>query len=126
MREFDTGATRNTSDGKLGFVRALCPLVLERYVKYLDKHREQADGKFRPFDNWKKGIPDDVYLDSLGRHFFDVWKDHGKYIHKYRLSGEDVEDSLCAVMFNAMGLLHNQLLKGAKHEEPKKEDSPVA
>ena len=101
MRNFDSGATRDTVSGKLSYVKALSPIVLRRYVEYLGKHRVQADGKLRDWDNWKQGIPKDVYLDSLGRHFVDVWLNEG-----------DIEESLCAVIFNAMGMLFERLNEG--------------
>ncbi len=102
MRSFDTGAVRDTLDGKLSYMRALSPEVLRRYVEYLDRHRTCADGTLRDFDNWKKGIPLDVYADSLLRHTFDVWQ--------FVLGNEPSEmttldDLLCAVIFNASGML---------------------
>jgi hypothetical protein len=108
-RAFSTGATRDTIDGKLSFYKALSPVVLERYVQYLGKHRLQSDGKLRDWDNWKKGIPVDTYCDSLLRHTHDVWKlTQGGTAHDNH--GEvDVEDALCAVLFNAMGCLYEIL-----------------
>ena len=32
IRKFDTGATRDTLEGKLSYVKALSPIVLQRYV----------------------------------------------------------------------------------------------
>lgn len=110
MRKFVTGATRDTDEGKLSYVKGLSPIVLRRYLQYLDAHRTQADGNRRTFDNWKNGIHKDIYLDSLGRHMIDVWlildgfsteDNHGPVI---------IEDALCGVLFNTMGMLH-ELLK---------------
>jgi len=101
MRNFDTGALRDTLDGKLSFSKGLCPKVLEDYLKYLDKHRNLPDGSKREFDNWKKGIPKDVYLDSLIRHVWAVWLLMLEFDEIVTL-----KDSLHGVMFNTMGLLY--------------------
>jgi len=104
MRTFDTGATRNDDTAKLDYEGFLSPLVLQRYAEYMHKHRQQADGKLRDSDNWQKGIPISAYMKSLWRHFMDVWRQYREQ------SGEDtLEDSLCAMLFNAMGMLHETL-----------------
>jgi hypothetical protein len=105
IRSFESGATRDTSKGKLSYVKGLSAKVLHRYMQYLQKHRLQANGQMREFDNWKKGIPQEVYLDSLVRHTMDlvrlsegaeVGDNHGPVTE---------EDLLCAIMFNAQGKL---------------------
>lgn len=101
MREFETGATRDTDEGKYDYEGFLSPLVIERYAEYMHKHRKQADGKMRDSDNWQKGIPITQYIKSLWRHFFAVWKGHRH--------GTISEDDLCAVIFNGMGALHEIL-----------------
>lgn len=105
MREFETGATRDTDEGKYDYEGFLSPLAIERYAEYMHKHRKQADGKMRDSDNWQKGIPITQYIKSLWRHFFAVWKGH-------RL-GAIQGDDLCAVIFNSMGALH-EILKTEK------------
>jgi hypothetical protein len=78
------------------------------------KHSIQADGTLRASDNWQKGIPLTAYCKSLWRHFMDVWT-----IHRYRLTREitsygeqdQLEEALCAVIFNASGYLHEVLKK---------------
>ena len=105
IRQFESGATRDTAKGKLDFTRALCPLVLERYVQYLDKHRLQPDGSYREFDNWKKGLPMRESFSSMGRHYTDVWKMIEGY-RAYDNHGEcNIEDSLSAIIFNASTML---------------------
>lgn len=101
MRTFDTGATRDSDDGKLDYEGFLSPLVLQRYAEYMNQHRKQADGKLRDSDNWQKGIPIKQYLKSLWRHFTDVWM----LVRGYRVS-VTLEDALCACLFNVMGMLH--------------------
>lgn len=104
MRTFETGATRNVDDNKLDYEGFLSPIALERYAQYLHKHRFQADGKVRDSDNWQKGIPFNVYMKSLFRHFMDLWK-----LHRGYTADESLEDALCAVIFNAQGYLHENL-----------------
>lgn len=109
IRTFDTGATRDTTQGKLDYVKALSPIVLRRYVQYLDKHRLQPDGNMRDFDNWKKGIPQETYHSSLGRHFFDAWLLTEGYATEDNHGPVKIEDALCAQLFNIMGRLHEIL-----------------
>lgn len=101
MRQFETGATRDTDSGKLDFEGFLSPLVLERYAEYMHTKRHLSDGSLRDSDNWQRGIPVPVYMKSLWRHFFSVWKSYRK--------GPVQEEELCALLFNAMGMLHETL-----------------
>lgn len=110
VRTFGSGATRDTDKDKLNYIKALDPLVLQTYVEYLGKHRVQSDGNLRDWDNWKKGIDKQTYLESEDRHHraiwllsqgYDVYDNHGPVTEK---------DALCGVIFNAMGRLY-ELLK---------------
>lgn len=101
MREFETGATRDDETGKLDYEGFLCPRVLVRYAEYMNAHREQADGKLRDSDNWQKGIPQKAYMKSAWRHFVQWWT-------AWR-EGRVDEDAICALIFNAMGFLHEHL-----------------
>ena len=111
MKKFESGATRSVEGGRPSYVRALSPIVLKMYVEYLGRHRKQADGTMRDWDNWKGGMPKARYLDGLGRHNMNVW------LLMHGFSAEDnhgpvtLENSLYGVMFNSMGMLH-ELLKG--------------
>jgi len=111
MREFDTGATRDTDAGKPDYEGFLSPLVLERYGEYMNKNRVQADGKVRDSDNWQKGIPMDAYMKSGWRHFFDWWLHHRGHGDPMT-EEEDMEEAVCALLFNAMGYLHEHLSVG--------------
>ena len=106
MRKFDTGATRDNDDGKLDFEGFLSPFALERFGQFMHAHRKQADGELRDSDNWQRGIPVEAYMKSLLRHVFALWKIHrgGKATDE---KGQrcDQQDELCAIVFNAMGLL---------------------
>jgi len=101
MRKFNTGATRDSEDNKNDYEGFLSPLVIERFGDYMTKHRVQPDGNLRDSDNWQKGIPKDAYMKSMWRHFLSVWKGHR--------SGSVPQEELCALLFNVMGLLHEEL-----------------
>ena len=104
MRTFSSGATRDEEAEKMDYEGFLSPLVLQRYAAYMHRHRKQADGQLRDSDNWQKGIPRDVYMKSLWRHFMDLW-----LAHRGETAGQSEEESLCAILFNAMGYLHEQM-----------------
>ncbi len=110
VRKFDTGADRDTDTHKIDPAKALSPLVLERYSEYLRAHAVRHDGTVREADNWKKGIPRGAYLSSLMRHVLNVWTIEDGFVAADS-DGEVVEyeEALCGVLFNAMGLLHENL-----------------
>lgn len=116
IREFKTGATRDGVEDKLNYVKALSPIVLQRYVKYLGEHRTQSDGTKRDWDNWKKGIPKETYLEGEDRHHRAVWKLLQGYPAFDNHGPVTLEDSLCGVIFNSMGMLFEIL-------EEKKDDA---
>jgi hypothetical protein len=111
MRQFDSGATRDTDQGKNDYEGFLSPLVIERYGNYMTKHRKQADGSLRDSDNWQKGIPKNVYMKSLWRHFMDMWFLHRghKRFDKQRQEDITIDEAICAILFNVMGYLHEYL-----------------
>ncbi len=109
IRTFKTGATRDTDQGKLDYVKALSPIVLRRYVQYLDKHRLQPDGSYRDFDNWKQGMPQEAYISGGGRHFVDTWLLTEGYATEDNHGPVELQDALCAQLFNIMGRLHEIL-----------------
>lgn len=102
-RAFETGATRDTDEGKLDFEGFLSPLVLKRYAEHMHAARKMPDGTMRASDNWQLGIGQDVYMKSLFRHFFAVWETHREW------NDGDIEAELCALIFNASGVLHEVL-----------------
>lgn len=116
VRKFEGGATRDIDDHKPEFGGYLSPIVLRRFGAYMLKHQNTAAGR-RGSDNWKAGMPRRVYLESLLRHTMDVWEgvtdDHIGV-------KPDIEEALCAVIFNAQGLLR-EILKnrnlGEKEDE---------
>lgn len=105
MRNFTTGATRDTDTGKYDYEGFISPVVMEAFAAYMHFNRLQADGNLRGSDNWQNGIPLDVYMKSGWRHFFDWWREHREIETK-----EGVVFALCGLMFNLQGYLH-ELLK---------------
>jgi len=117
VRTFDSGATRDTTQGKLDYVKALSPIVLQRYVQYLDKHRLQPDGNMREFDNWKQGIPIEAYFSGLGRHFIALWLLAQGFPAEDNHGPVMLEDSLAAIIFNCSGWLHEILKAKLQNKE---------
>ena len=104
MRNFDTGATRDSEEGKNDYEGFYSPIVVKRFGDYMTVHRKQADGQLRSADNWQKGIPREAYMKSLWRHFLDLWMQHRGY------TGTDtLENTLCAILFNVQGYLYEIL-----------------
>lgn len=112
VRTFATGATRDTDLGKYDYEGFLSPLVVERYGRYMHRHRQQPDGKMRDSDNWQRGMPRDAYMKSAWRHFVDWWAHHRG---RHEIARDALEEALCAVLFNVMGYLHEIL---AERKEP--------
>lgn len=102
VRKFETGATRDTDNGKHDPEGFLHPLVIERFNEYMHQNRLQKDGSVRDSDNWQKGIPKSAYMKSMWRHFHDIWLHHRGYDHKAK---EPLQIALCGLMFNVMGYL---------------------
>lgn len=103
-RVFTTGATRNNDIDLPDYEGFLSPLVLDAFGRYMHKHRHLKDGSMRASDNWQKGIPLDAYIKSGWRHFMDWWK-----FHRGLQGRDNMEEALCALMFNVMGYLHEHL-----------------
>jgi hypothetical protein len=116
IRQFDSGATRDADVDKYDYEGFLSPIVLRRYAEYMHKHRKQSDGKLRDSDNWQKGIPIIQYMKSKWRHFMDTWSavrlnqdpEQGPLMPE---DLDNLEDSLCAELFNTSGMLLEVLKK---------------
>ena len=118
IRTFDTGATRDKDEHKNDYEGFFSPLVLRRYGDYMQEHRKQKDGSVRASDNWQKGIGLSAFMKSKWRHFMDIWTIFDGYkAIDFDGAEVDLEDALCADLFNTMGYLH-EVLK-AKLEEKK-------
>jgi len=118
MRAFDTGATRDTAEGKLDPEGFTHPKVMEQYYKYMNMNRLQSDGKLRDSDNWQKGIDMTVYMKSLTRHYQEMWQ---TYRTHQRFEGSEMEMSrdkqieymsaMCGIVFNIQGFMLEWLKK---------------
>jgi len=106
-RTFESGATRDTDEGKLDYEGFYTWRVMNRFARYMDAHRIQSDGNLRDSDNWQKGIPLSAYMKSMWRHFMAVWKGY-----RYR---KPSQEDLCALLFNVQGML-NTLLEAEEKE----------
>jgi hypothetical protein len=110
IRKFDTGATRDTDTGKYDYEAFFSPTVLERRAAFMHKNRVQKDGTLRDGDNWQKGIPLDTYAKSEFRHHMEFWQLHRGLPAIDNLGNPvDIEDAICAMMFNLEGYLHEYL-----------------
>lgn len=106
-REFGSGAYRDTDDTKLQFRRCLSHRVLISFAEFMRKHNTMADGTRRDEENWKKGFPQESFMDSKFRHFMTTWKTYEEF--------EAIEvliESLNAELFNTMGWLDLLLRPG--------------
>jgi hypothetical protein len=108
MRSFDTGATRDTAEGKLDYEGFLSPAVLKQFAKYMNMNRLQSDGLLRDSDNWQKGIPQDEYMKSGYRHFYEWWAGH-RYGDSPMIDRKPTMAALCGLLFNVMGYMHEEL-----------------
>lgn len=106
------GATRSDDANKLDFEAFLCPATLKRYAEHLHRYRLLPDGSVRDGDNWQGGVSKDRWIKSLLRHTIDVWLIHRGHDAWHEDRGVDLEDSLCAVLFNAFGYLHTLITHG--------------
>jgi hypothetical protein len=108
IRKFESGATRDTDEGKLKYEGFLNPGVLRRFAEYMHVNRKMRDGSLRDPDNWQKGIEVPAYEDSLVRHVIELW--YKRRCENVWLGNDTTQDVLCAIMFNSMGLLYESLI----------------
>lgn len=106
VRSFDTGATRSADAGRYDPEGFLSPIALERYCEYMQKHRLQPDGSIRDSDNWQKGLPLATYVKGMLRHVLHLWTRHRGYAVQDQKAAADMEEDLCALLFNVQGMLH--------------------
>lgn len=99
--KFKTGAIRDTQEGKEDYVETISWTAMKRYAQYMTEKKK----KYGP-GNFKKGIPIENYEQSLLRHV-------QKYLaNKYEGGNvEKEEDHICAIVFNALGILHEEETK---------------
>lgn len=117
LRKFDGGATRDQNEDKLQYEGFENPLVTKRFAEYMHLHRHLKDGSLRDPDNWQNLFGDDhfqVCVESLVRHVQDIKLHHRGYGDE---ATEDLEESLCAALFNIKAYLLKILLEKRKNVE---------
>lgn len=120
MREYKSGATRDDAEHKIDPEGYLSPLVIKAFSEYMLRHQKTAKG-MRGSDNWQGLFGEehyDVCAKSMWRHFLDFWMFHRGYKGR-----DDMEEALCAILFNSMAYLHKYLVekeRGELSEETKK------
>lgn len=122
-REFESGANRDTEEGKNDPEAALSPAVLLEFAQYMHDHNVKAEGGIRPDDNWQKGIPLDAYMKSLLRHVFDLWLLHrgGTPVRPEDGSVVTWTDALGGTMFNLQGYWFEHLQRSVTADPETKE-----
>lgn len=112
-RLFETGATRDTDQSKLDYEGFLSPQVLRRFAEYMHECRLRnipPGQELRSSDNWQKGIPKEAYMKSMLRHVMELWEQHRADSKHGGNVDKNVEQTvLCAIMFNVMGYLYEDL-----------------
>ena len=103
ITSFDTGAIRDSQEGKPDLIETSSPLADWRYAVYMTgKKKKYGQG------NFKKGIPQSSYLASAARHMVKLraledCKTFGNPIQPWM---EPEEDHAAAIRFNIDGFMH--------------------
>lgn len=123
VRTFSGGATREADTDKLDFEGFFSPAVMYAFGFYMHQHQKQADGQMRASDNWQSGMPRAVLMKSFLRHAMELWFAHRNGVLPPTVNGrterdpQDIEDVLCALMFNVQAYLHECLLDRDRGKE---------
>lgn len=98
LTHFKSGAIRDSLEGKESYGETISWTAFKRYAQYMTSKKEKYGS-----GNFKKGIDIDSYEDSLMRHY-------QKYMENKYEGGqvETNEDHLSAIMFNVMGIMHEE------------------
>lgn len=106
---FDTGAIRDSQEGKEDYIETIAWAAMKRYAQYMtEKKKKYGTG------NFKKGIPISNYEQSLLRHI-------QKYLENKYEGGtiEATEDHLSAMVFNIFGIMYEERKTWKIETEPK-------
>jgi hypothetical protein len=88
IRQFESGATRDTASGKIEYHGFRHPLLEHSFGEYMNKHRIQSNGELRDSNNWWKGWDKEISLQSLCRHLADLEAIHAGYdVYKLKVDG---------------------------------------
>jgi hypothetical protein len=106
-RTFGSGAYRDQDKTKLQYRRCLSHRVLKSFAEFMRKHNTMTDGTRRNEENWKKGFPQESFMDSKFRHFMYSWE-----VYEEFGDIKELIESLNAELFNVMGWLDLLLKPG--------------
>lgn len=115
-RTFASGANRNSAEGKLEYYGFSHPLVETSFAQYMHHHRKLEDGTLRDSDNWWKGFPDRVIIESLLRHIQDIKLLYAGYDVTENGNKVDLEEAINGAKFNLNALMLD-ILKNTKTVE---------
>lgn len=98
ITKFNTGAIRDSQEGKPDFIETISFTAHNRYARYMTGKKQKYGA-----GNFKKGIPIESYERSLLRHI-------DKYFRNKYENGQDepLEDHLAAIRFNVDGIMHEE------------------
>ncbi len=98
ITKFETGAIRDSQDGKEDYIETISWTAIKRLARYMTAKKAKYGA-----GNFKKGIPIDSYEKSLLRHI-------QKYLENKYEDGqvEKEEDHLSAILFNVCGIIHEE------------------
>jgi hypothetical protein len=98
IREFTTGAIRDSDETKEDYCETISWTAFKRYAQYMTGKKQKYGA-----GNFKKGIPITSYEQSLLRHV-------QKYMENKYEGGlvETQEDHLSALVFNIFGIMHEE------------------
>jgi len=113
VQKFKTGAFRDTDTQKINIIGSFSPLVIRRFAEFMRDHNIKNGELQRDESNWKKGMPTKSYMESHARHSLDTWLTFEGY------ENFNIEDLLCADLFNTMGHLHEILVEKLQKKKEK-------
>lgn len=91
VRELESGALRDTDNGKFDYFGFMHPLNDHSFAKYMHEHRFMADGSMRDANNWWAGFGLDVCMQSLTRHIEDLKLIYAGYFVYEKRDGDKAE-----------------------------------
>ena len=107
FRTADSGATRDLDNEKYVYDKFQHPLVVREFACYMHGKRSMPDGTKRNGDNWWKGFPRAWLLESMHRHYMDVWFHLTGHSHH---AEEPIMTALCGLFFNVQALMLEVIL----------------
>ena len=105
-RQFSTGATRDTANGKLEYSRFINPLNDFSFASYMQS-KQIIGWEYRRWDNRQKGIPEESLFDSLCRHIeclklLKLWYDVYEISYQWSIRREVVKSGQSIVVLDDM------------------------